>query len=42
MPVTSLFQANSIFGSFIARSCMNFDARRESLRWMTVTLSAKR
>ena len=35
MSTTSLFQTNSIFSFANARSCMIFEARSESLRWMT-------
>ncbi len=37
---TTLFHLNSIFGLANARSCMIFEARSESRRWTTVTLSA--
>ena len=40
MSSTSLFQANSIFGFANALSCMIFDARSVSRRWMTVTFDA--
>ena len=40
MCATSLFHRNSIFGLAKARSCMVFEARSVSLRWMTMTLSA--
>ena len=33
---------NSIFGLASALSCMIFDARSESRRWMTVTFDANR
>ena len=36
------FQRNSILGFLKARSCMIFEARSSSRRWMTVTLEAKR
>ena len=39
---TAEFQTNSIFGFLSARSCMIFDARSSSRRWITVTLVAKR
>ncbi|CPU62860.1 Uncharacterised protein [Mycobacteroides abscessus] len=42
IPATSLFQANSIFGSLSARSAMIFDARSSSRRCTSVTFSAKR
>ena len=35
-----VFQRNSIFGLANARSCMIFEARSSSRRWMSVTLSA--
>ena len=35
-----MFQRNSIFGLASARSCMIFEARSESRRWINVTLSA--
>ena len=38
--VTREFQRNSIFGLAIARSCMIFEARSSSRRWIIVTLSA--
>jgi hypothetical protein len=37
---TTLFQRNSIFGLALARSCMIFEARSSSRRWMRVTVSA--
>ena len=40
--VTSLSQANRIFGFAIARSCMIFEARSASRRWITVTERANR
>ena len=42
MSTTSVFQMNSIFSFAKARSCMIFEARSESLRWMTYTFDAKR
>ena len=39
---TAEFQANSIFGSAKARSCMILEARSSSRRWIRVTLAAKR
>ena len=38
---TSEFQANSIFGSAKARSCMILEARSSSRRWIRVTLRAE-
>ena len=38
---TAAFQANEIFGFASARSCMIFDARSLSRRWITVTCVAK-
>ena len=38
--ITSWFHAQAIFGFFIARSCITLLARRESRRWITVTLLA--
>ena len=38
--MTAMFQTNSIFGFFCARSCMIFEARSSSRRWTTVTLVA--
>ena len=35
MSTTSVFQTNSIFSFANARSCMIFEARSESRRWMT-------
>ena len=35
---TSEFQRNLIFGFFLARSCMIFEARSSSRRWINVTL----
>ena len=38
--VTTVFHRNSIFGFANARSCMIFEARSVSRRWIRVTLSA--
>ena len=42
MSSTTLFQTKLILGLAKARSCMIFDARSSSRRWMTLTLVAKR
>ena len=42
MSAISESQMNSIFGLANALSCMIFDARSESRRWITVTFVAKR
>ena len=42
MSSTSLSQTNSILGLANALSCMIFDARSVSRRWMTVTFEANR
>ncbi|MNC87069.1 hypothetical protein D3C83_27650 [compost metagenome] len=39
---TSESQMNAILGFANALSCMIFDARRASRRWISVTFSAKR
>ncbi len=38
----SVFHSKEIFGLANALSCMIFDARSDSRRWMTVTCDAKR
>ena len=40
MSTTSVFQMNEMFGIDIALSCITFDARSVSRRWITVTLVA--
>ena len=40
--MTSLFHRNLIFGLANARSCMIFEARSASRRWITVTVLANR
>ena len=40
MSTTSLFQTNSIFSFLNARSCMIFEARSSSRRWITYTFDA--
>ena len=42
MSSTSAFHSNAIFGFANALSCMIFDARSVSRRWMTVTCDANR
>src|SRR6185312_9281236 len=42
MSSTSVFQTNSTLGLSKARSCIAFDARSSSLRWMMYTRSANR
>ena len=40
MSTTSVFHKNEMFGVAIALSCITFDARNVSRRWITVTLVA--
>ena len=40
MSVTAVFHTNEMFGVAIALSCITFDARSVSRRWMTVTCEA--
>ena len=40
MSTTSVFQMNEMFGIDIALSCITFEARRLSRRWITVTAVA--
>ena len=37
MSTTSVFQMNLMLASDVALSCITFDARSVSRRWMTVT-----
>ena len=38
MSMTSVFQMNFTFGSDFALSCITFEARSSSRRWITVTV----